>query len=161
VLDGVGFSVVDGYYSGLYNPENDFLGFRATRAAAEVAYAQAGIEQPREDLDLVECHDCFTITEIVNYEDLGLCARGEGWKLLREGATTRGGDIPVNLSGGLQSCGHPIGATGVRVVKEVADQVTGRAGARQVQGARRGVAHTLGGPGVLSSVMVITGSNGH
>jgi acetyl-CoA C-acetyltransferase len=161
VLDGVGFSVVDGYYSGLYNPKNDFLGFRATRAAAEMAYAQAGIETPREDLDLVECHDCFTITEIVNYEDLGLCARGEGWKLLREGATTTGGDIPVNLSGGLQSCGHPIGATGVRVVKEVADQVTGRAGARQVQGARRGVAHTLGGPGVLSSVMVITGSNGH
>lgn len=161
VLEGVGFSVVDGYYSGLYNPENDFLGFRATRAAAEMAYAQAGIETPREDLDLVECHDCFTITEIVNYEDLGLCGPGEGWRLLREGATTIGGDIPVNLSGGLQSCGHPIGATGVRVVKEVADQVTGRAGQRQVQGARRGVAHTLGGPGVLSSVMVIGGSNGH
>jgi acetyl-CoA C-acetyltransferase len=67
-----------------------------------------------------------------------------------------GGDIPVNLSGGLQSCGHPIGATGVRVVKEVCDQVTGRAGQRQVQGAKRGLAHTLGGPGVLSSVMVIS-----
>ncbi len=156
VLDGVGFSVVDGYYSGLFNEENDLLGFRATREAARVAYAQAGIEQPREDLDLVECHDCFTITEIINYEDLGLCGRGEGWRLLREGATTVGGDIPVNLSGGLQSCGHPIGATGVRVVKEVADQVTGRAGDRQVQGARRGVAHTLGGPGVLSSVMVLS-----
>jgi acetyl-CoA C-acetyltransferase len=161
VLDGVGFSVVDGYYSGLYNQENDFLGFRATRAAAQSAYAQAGIESPREELDLVECHDCFTITEIVNYEDLGLCGRGGGWRLLREGATTTGGDIPVNLSGGLQSCGHPIGATGVRVVKEVADQVTGRAGARQLHEARRGVAHTLGGPGVLSSVMVIRGSNGH
>jgi acetyl-CoA C-acetyltransferase len=161
VLDGVGFSVTDGYYSGLYNSDNDFLGFRATREAAKVAYAQAGIERPREDLDLVECHDCFTITEIVNYEDLGLCGRGEGWKLLLEGATTVGGDIPVNLSGGLQSCGHPIGATGVRVVKEVADQVTGRAGERQVAGARRGLAHTLGGPGVLSSVMVIRGSNGN
>jgi acetyl-CoA C-acetyltransferase len=161
VLDGVGFSVTDGYYSGLYNADNDFLGFRATREAAKVAYAQAGIEHPRADLDLVECHDCFTITEIVNYEDLGLCGRGEGWKLLVEGATAVGGDIPVNLSGGLQSCGHPIGATGVRVVKEVADQVTGQAGERQVSGARRGVAHTLGGPGVLSSVMVISGSNGN
>lgn len=156
VLDGVGFSVVDGYYSGLFNAENDMLGFRATREAARSAYAQAGIEQPREDIDLVECHDCFTITEIINYEDLGLCGRGEGWRLLREGATTIGGDIPVNLSGGLQSCGHPIGATGVRVVKEIADQVTGRAGERQVQGAKRGVAHTLGGPGVLSCVMVLS-----
>jgi acetyl-CoA C-acetyltransferase len=161
VLDGVGFAVTDGYYSGLYDAQNDYLGFRATREAARIAYAQAGIEQPRADLDLVECHDCFTITEIVNYEDLGLCGRGEGWRLLLDGATTTGGDIPVNLSGGLQSCGHPIGATGVRVVKEVADQVTGRAGDRQVKGAHRGVAHTLGGPGVLSSVMVISGSNGN
>jgi acetyl-CoA C-acetyltransferase len=159
VLDGIGFSVSDGYYTGLFNVDNDFLGFRATREAARVAYRQAGIENPRADLDLVECHDCFTITEIVNYEDLGLCERGTGWKLLQEGATTIGGDIPVNLSGGLQSCGHPIGATGVRVVKEVADQMTGRAGERQVVGARRGLAHTLGGPGVLSCVMVLSGSN--
>ncbi|CAB4940955.1 unannotated protein [freshwater metagenome] len=156
VLSGVGFSVMDGYYSGLYNPENDFLGFRATREASKVAYAQAGIHTPREQLDLVECHDCFTITEILNYEDLGLCGRGEGWKLLLDGATTIGGDIPVNLSGGLQSCGHPIGATGVRVVKEVADQMIGRAGGRQVAGAKHGVAHTLGGPGILSCVMVIS-----
>lgn len=155
VLNGVGFAVTDGYYSGLYNEKNDLLGFRATREAAHSAYEQAGVADPRRDLDVVECHDCFTITEIVNYEDLGLCRRGEGWKLLQEGATRAGGDIPVNLSGGLQSCGHPIGATGVRVVKEVADQVTGRAGERQVNRARRGVAHTLGGPGVLASVMVI------
>lgn len=156
VLEGVGFAVSDGYYTSLFTQDNDFLGFRATRQASAVAYAQAGIENPRQDLDLVECHDCFTVTELVNYEDLGLCERGTGWQLLQEGATTVGGDIPVNLSGGLQSCGHPIGATGVRVVKEVCDQVTGRAGERQVDGARRGLAHTLGGPGVLSSVMVIS-----
>jgi acetyl-CoA C-acetyltransferase len=156
VLEGVGFAVSDGYYTSLFTEDNDFLGFRATRQASAVAYAQAGIENPRRDLDLVECHDCFTVTELVNYEDLGLCERGTGWRLLQEGATTVGGDIPVNLSGGLQSCGHPIGATGVRVVKEVCDQVTGRAGERQVDGARRGLAHTLGGPGVLSSVMVIS-----
>jgi acetyl-CoA C-acetyltransferase len=120
-----------------------------------VAYKQAGITAPREELDVVECHDCFTITEIVNYEDLGLCDRGEGVELLRAGSTARGGDIPVNLSGGLQSCGHPVGATGVRMIKEIADQVIGRAGERQVEGARRGLAHTLGGPGVASSVAIV------
>lgn len=159
VISGVGFAVSSGYYSGLFDPANDFLGFQSTRDAAQVAYSQAGIDSPREDLDLVEVHDCFTITEIVNYEDLGLCASGEGWKLLLDGATSPGGDIPANLSGGLQSCGHPIGATGLRVVKEVADQVIGRAGERQVDGARRGLAHTLGGPGVLSSVMVLSRGN--
>lgn len=158
VLDGAGFAVVDGYYSTLFNEENDFLGFRATREASASAYAQAGITNPREQLDVVECHDCFTITEIVNYEDLGLCERGTGWKLLNDGATTIGGDIPVNLSGGLQSCGHPVGATGVRMVKEIVDQLTGKADERQVDGASRGLAHTLGGPGVLSSVMVFSAS---
>jgi acetyl-CoA C-acetyltransferase len=150
VLDGIGLAVVDGYYQGLSQPDNDFLGFKATRAAAKMAYTQAGVERPREELDVVECHDCFTITEIVNYEDLGLAEPGTGWQLLQDGATAFGGDIPVNLSGGLQSCGHPIGATGVRMVKEIADQVIGRAGARQVEGAGRGLCHTLGGPGVLS-----------
>jgi acetyl-CoA C-acetyltransferase len=158
VLEGVGFAVAAGYYTGLFDRANDFLGFQATRDASRIAYKQAGIEDPRADLDFVECHDCFTITEIVNYEDLGLCAPGTGWQLLLEGATTHGGDIPVNLSGGLQSCGHPIGATGVRVVKEVADQVTGRAGGRQVPGAQRGLAHTLGGPGALSCAMVLSGA---
>jgi acetyl-CoA C-acetyltransferase len=155
VIDGVGLAVVDGYYTGFFHDEADYLGFHVTREAAARAYAQAGIETPREQLDVVECHDCFTITEIVNYEDLGLCDRGAGVELLRSGATTAGGEIPVNLSGGLQSCGHPVGATGVRMVKEIADQVIGRAGERQVEGARRGVAHTLGGPGVASCVFVL------
>ena len=101
-----------------------------TREAAANAYRQAGISAPREQLDVVECHDCFTITELINYEDLGLCDRGEGASLLRSGATTRGGDMPVNLSGGLQACGHPVGATGVRMIKEISDQVLGRAGER-------------------------------
>jgi acetyl-CoA C-acetyltransferase len=155
VIEGVGLAVVDGYYSGFFQDAADYLGFRATREAAAVAYRQAGIESPREQLDVAECHDCFTITEIVNYEDLGLCGRGEGIALLRSGATTTGGEIPVNLSGGLQSCGHPVGATGVRMIKEIADQTIGRAEGRQVAGARRGVAHTLGGPGVASCVVVV------
>lgn len=155
VIRGVGLSVTEGYYSVLYRQSTDFLGFRSTRDAARVAYAQAGIEVPRRDLDVVECHDCFTITEIVNTEDLGITQPGGGGQLLLSGATSAGGDIPVNLSGGLQSCGHPVGATGVRMVAEITDQVSGRAGERQVDGARTGLAHTLGGPGVISCVMVL------
>lgn len=155
VIEGIALSVVDGYYAGFFHDDNDYLGFRVTREAAAAAYRQAGIEAPREQLDVVECHDCFTVTELVNYEDLGLCDRGEGGRALRDGVTAADGEIPVNLSGGLQACGHPVGATGVRMIKEIADQVTGRAEGRQVAGARRGAAHTLGGPGVASCVAVI------
>jgi acetyl-CoA C-acetyltransferase len=155
VVRGVGLAVTDGYFTTFYHEDEDFLGFRSTRAAAEAAYRQAGITDPRRELDVIECHDCFTITEIVNTEDLGLCGRGEGVALLESGATSAGGDIPVNLSGGLQACGHPVGATGVRMIAEIVDQVTGRAGERQVPGARTGLAHTLGGPGVVSAVAVV------
>lgn len=155
VIRGVGLAVTDGYFTTFYHEDEDFLGFRATRAAAETAYRQAGITDPRGEVDVIECHDCFTITEIVNTEDLGLCGRGEGVALLESGATTAGGDTPVNLSGGLQACGHPVGATGVRMIAEIADQVTGRAGERQVSAARTGLAHTLGGPGVVSAVAVL------
>jgi acetyl-CoA C-acetyltransferase len=155
VIRGFGLAVTDGYYATFYHEDEDFLGFRSTRAAAEVAYRQAGIAEPRAQLDVVECHDCFTITEIVNTEDLGLCGSGEGVSLLESGATSAGGDTPVNLSGGLQACGHPVGATGVRMIAEIADQVTARAGERQVPGARTGLAHTLGGPGVISAVAVL------
>lgn len=155
VIRGFGLSVTGGYYTSFYDPETDFLGFRATREAARIAYEQAGVTDPRAQLDLVECHDCFTVTELVNYEDLGLCERGEGGALLESGATSFGGDIPVNVSGGLQSCGHPVGATGVRMIAEIANHVLGRANERQVEGARLGAAHTLGGPGMVSTVCVV------
>ncbi len=144
-----------GYYSIQFDPENDFLGFACTRKAAEIAYRKAGITDPLEQLDVVECHDCFTITELVNYEDLGFCGRGEAGKLLQSKATWKGGKLPVNLSGGLQSCGHPVGATGIRMVNEICDQLRGRAQNRQVQNARRGLAHTLGGPGTYSCVVIL------
>lgn len=155
LLTGVGLAGMDGYFAMHMREHNNFLGFGATRAAAAQAYRQAGIDSPRDQLDLVECHDCFTITEILNTEDLGVAPPGEGGKLLLDGATTFGGDIPVNVSGGLQSCGHPVGATGVRMVAEITDQVTGASGERQVDGARRGLCHTLGGPGAVSCVMVL------
>jgi acetyl-CoA C-acetyltransferase len=156
IIRGVGLAVIDGYFAMQSRAHNDLLGFEATRRAADQAYLQAGIKDPRTELDLVECHDCFTITEIVNTEDLRLAAPGEGVRLLLDGVTRFGGDLPVNVSGGLQSCGHPVGATGVRMVAEIVDQVTGESGSRQVSGASTGLAHTLGGPGSVSCVMVLS-----
>lgn len=111
--------------------------------AAELAYQQAGVEP--SDVDVVELHDAFASEEIVHYEDLGLCPRGEGVGLLRSGATSMGGRIPVNPSGGLLSLGHPLAASGVRVVCDIADQLRGRSGAVQVPGAKVGLAQMLGG----------------
>jgi len=155
VIRGVGLSITSGYFTTQFDQTFDFLGFEATRKAAEVAYKQAGITEPFKQLDVVECHDCFTITEILNYEDLGLCKKGEGHELIASGVTAFGGDLPVNTSGGLKSCGHPVGASGVRMVNQIVQQVTGRAGDMQVDGATIGAAHTLGGPGAVSCVFVV------
>jgi acetyl-CoA C-acetyltransferase len=130
-----------------------YTGFPATRHAARSAYEQAGITA--RDLDLAEVHDCFTITEILNYEDLGLCGPGEGWRYVAEGRAAIGGEVPVNPSGGLKSFGHPIGATGVRMIYEVCQQLWHKAGARQVAAAELGLAHNLGGPGAVGCVTVL------
>jgi len=155
IIRGIGVAVTGGYFSNFYDETRDFVGFASTREAARRAYEQAGITSPRDELDLVECHDCFTITEIVNTEDLGIAERGKGIELLRSGATAIDGEIPVNVSGGLQACGHPVGATGVRMVVEISRQVTGRGEDRQVPGAKTGLAHTLGGPGVIAAVVIV------
>ena len=140
--------------SGTYADDLSLTSFRATTIAAKQAYEQAGI-QP-DDIDLAEVHDCFTIAEIIHYEDLGFCAKGEGGRLVQEGRTTLGGAIPVNVSGGLKAKGHPIGATGVAQVVEIVEQLRGRAGQRQVDGAKVGLTHTMGGfmHGDCSSVSV-------
>jgi acetyl-CoA acetyltransferase len=111
--------------------------------AAASAYEQAGIGP--EDVDVVELHDAFATEELVHYEDLGLCPRGESVGLLRSGATSLGGRVPVNPSGGLLSLGHPLAASGVRIICELTDQLRGRAGDRQVPGAKVGLAQMLGG----------------
>lgn len=107
------------------------------------AYEQAGIGP--EDVDVVECHDAFTIAEILHYEALGLCKPGEGGRYVAEGHASLGGKCPVNVSGGLLSRGHPLGATGIAQVVEIVTQLRHEAGARQVDGARVGVAHCMGG----------------
>jgi acetyl-CoA C-acetyltransferase len=136
-----------------FDPTFDYLGFPSTVKAAKAAYAMAGIG-PR-DVSFAEVHDCFTWTEISNTEDLGFCAKGEGWKLVEEGRTALDGDIPINTSGGLKSFGHPIGASGVRMIYEVVTQLRGEAGARQVRDAKLGVAHNVGGPGAVACVVVL------
>ena len=113
-----------------------------TRNAAKEAYERAGIGP--EDLDLVELHDCFATAEVLHYENLGLCGDGEAPKLIDEKSTWLGGRIPVNVSGGLLSKGHPIGATGVANVFEICTHLRGNAGKRQVEGARLGLAHVIG-----------------
>ncbi len=150
-----GIALAVGSERNIFDPDFDFLGFKPTQAAAQAAYRQAGIKDPRTEIDIAECHDCFTITEIINYEDLGFAARGEGWKLIEEGVTSLSGSLPVNTDGGLKAFGHPLGASGLRMVYEVVKQLQGQAGPRQVQNARRGLVHTLGGPGALACVGIL------
>jgi acetyl-CoA acyltransferase len=113
-----------------------------TRTAAKQAYEMAGVGP--DDIDLIELHDCFATAEILHYENLGLCGDGEGGKLIDAGETELGGRIPVNVSGGLLSKGHPLGATGIANIYEISTHLRGEAGERQVEGARLGLTHVLG-----------------
>ncbi|MYF11231.1 MAG: thiolase family protein, partial [Gammaproteobacteria bacterium] len=113
-----------------------------TREAAAKAYEMAGLGP--DDIDLVELHDCFATAEILHYENLGLCGDGEAGRMIDEGEVALGGRIPVNVSGGLLSKGHPLGATGIANIYEVSTHLRGEAGERQVEGARIGLTHVIG-----------------
>jgi len=123
----------------------------ATVEAARRAFRQAGLSQ--QDIDLIEVHDCFTIAELCAIEDLGFCAKGEAGKLTEEGVTAFDGDLPVNTSGGLKACGHPVGATGIKQIYEIVKQLRGEAGKRQVE-ARIGMTHNVGGTGATVVVHI-------
>ena len=113
-----------------------------TRQAAAQAYEMAGLGP--DDIDLVELHDCFATAEILHYENLGLCADGDAGRLIDEGEVELGGRVPVNVSGGLLSKGHPLGATGIANIYEVSTHLRGEAGTRQVDAARVGLTHVIG-----------------
>ncbi len=136
---------------GLYEREK-LTALKAARLAGQEAYKMAGLEP--KDLDVVEVHDCFTIAEIIAYEDLGFCGSGKGGSLVEEGTTELGGKIPVNPSGGLKSKGHPVGATGTAQAYEIYLQLTGQAKERQVKGAETGLSHNVGGSGATASVHI-------
>lgn len=136
---------------GLYE-RDDLTSLRAARIAAKEAYEMAGLSP--EDIDIAEVHDCFTIAEIIAYEDLGFCKPGEGGKFIEEGMPMLEGNMPVNTSGGLKAKGHPVGATGVAQLYEVFLQLTGRAGRRQVDGCEIALTHNVGGSGATCIVHI-------
>lgn len=156
-IKGLGLSISTGWDLPFFDPNHDFLSFEATKSAAQIAYTQAGITDPLKEIDVAEVHDCFSIVELLTYEDLGFCKPGEAKEMIRGNLTALDGEIPVNVSGGLLSCGHPVGATGIRMVTEIADQLRGRAGKRQVKGAKFGLAQNIGGPGAIASVIILSG----
>jgi acetyl-CoA C-acetyltransferase len=130
----------------------DITTIPSTISAAKQAYKMAGITP--KDIDFAEVHDCFTIAEIIDIEDLGFFPKGTAAHAVREGATRRNGEIPINPSGGLKSKGHPIGATGVGQVVEVFEQFTGKAGERTVKNAETALTHNFGATGASAAVHI-------
>ncbi|UTF52033.1 thiolase domain-containing protein [Natronosalvus rutilus] len=131
----------------------DFTATQSARDAANQAYEQAGVGP--DDIDVVELHDCFTGAEVLAIEALGFFEDGEGGPAAANGETALDGRIPVNPSGGLKAKGHPIGATGVAQLVELTEHLRGEAGERQVEGARRGLAHNLGGDAGTTIVSIL------
>jgi acetyl-CoA C-acetyltransferase len=152
-------SFVAGPAAGPLSPEYDFTSFPEVVASARDAYAQAGITNPREQISMAEVHDCFTPTELVLMEDLGFSARGHAWQDVMEGFFDLDGHLPVNPDGGLKSFGHPIGASGLRMMYEMWLQMRGEAGPRQLDHPKVGLTHNLGGqPGRCVSFVSVVGS---
>jgi len=152
-------SSVAGDGGGLSDPGYDYTTFRESADCAREAYAQAGITEPRRELAMAQVHDCFTITELILCEDLGFAERGTAWKDVLSGAFALDGDLPVNTDGGLKSFGHPVGASGLRMIFECWLQLRGEAGDRQLD-TERGLAltHNLGGyPGEMVSCITVLG----
>jgi acetyl-CoA C-acetyltransferase len=127
--------------------------FEVTRNAAKSAYDMARVKPA--DIDVAEVHDSFSITELLNYEDLGFAKPGKGAKLLKDGDSELGGKIPVNIDGGLISKGHPVGATGASQIASLVQQLRKGAGDVQVDGARLGLAQNIGGIGMYAAVSIL------
>jgi acetyl-CoA C-acetyltransferase len=152
-------SLAAGPMRGGLDPAYDFTSFPEVVRSAADAYAQAGIDDPRSQISLAEVHDCFTPTEIVLMEDLGFTDRGQSWKDMLSGDFDADGRLPVNVDGGLKSFGHPVGASGLRMLYEAWLQLRGEAGARQVADPRRALTHNLGGrPGGCVSFVSVVGN---
>ena len=136
---------------GLYERKT-LTSLQAAKLAAKTAYEMARITP--NDVEVAEVHDCFTIVELIAYEDLGFCRAGEGGKLVESGETRLGGRLPVNTSGGLKAKGHPVGATGTAQAYEIYLQLTGQAEKRQVKDAKIGLTHNVGGSGATAAVHI-------
>jgi acetyl-CoA C-acetyltransferase len=151
-------SFVAGPAEGPLSQDYDFTTFREVVASAKDAYAQAGITDARAQVSMAEVHDCFTPTELVLYEDLGFSKRGTAWQDVMDGYFDLDGKLPVNPDGGLKSFGHPIGASGLRMMYEMWLQFRGEAGPRQIKNPKLGLTHNLGGaPGRCVSFISVVG----
>ncbi len=154
-----GLSVIAGPASGPIDPGYDYTSFPEVVRCAEDAYAQAGVTDPRGQISFAEVHDCFTPTELVLMEDLGFSERGEAWRDSLNGDFDLDGRLPVNVDGGLKSFGHPVGASGLRMLFECWSQFRGEAGERQLSDPKLGMTHNLGGrPGTCVSFISIVGA---
>jgi acetyl-CoA acetyltransferase len=136
---------------GLYERQS-LTSLQAAKLAARTAYQMAQVKP--EDVDVAEVHDCFTIAELIAYEDLGFCPAGKGGKLMESGETSLSGRMPVNTSGGLKAKGHPVGATGTAQTYEIYLQLTAQADKRQVKNAKTGLTHNVGGSGATATVHI-------
>lgn len=145
-----------------FEPGFDWTGFEMNREAARQAYEQAGIKDPRKEISFAEVHDCFSITELINYEDLGFSPKGRAKEDIDAGTFTLDGELPIQPDGGLKSFGHPIGASGLRMTYECYKQLQGKAELpqRQLKNARLGLSHTLGGPPQVACVVIVGNSLG-
>lgn len=151
-------SLIAGPGQGSQDPRYDFTSFTEVVACAKDAYAQAGVTDPRTQISMAEVHDCFTPTELVLMEDLGFSERGAGWQDVLDGHFDLDGRLPVNPDGGLKSFGHPIGASGLRMLFEMWLQFRGEAGERQLENPQLGLTQNLGGqPGACVSFISIVG----
>ncbi|MGN1154888.1 MAG: acetyl-CoA acetyltransferase [Agathobacter sp.] len=139
-----------------YDSGFDALGSVAARQAAKEVYRQAHVTDPFKQLDFGVVHDCFTITELLDIQDMGLCKMGEAAELSRAGEFSIDGAFPINPDGGLKCFGHPIGATGCRMIAEVTRQVIGKADGLQVKNAKAGFAHNLGGPLSVCNIAILS-----
>jgi acetyl-CoA C-acetyltransferase len=154
-----GLSLVAGPAMGSVDPAYDYTTFPEVVRSVSDAYAQAGITDPRAQISLAEVHDCFTPTELVLMEDMGFSERGEAWRDILNGEFELGGRLPVNPDGGLKSFGHPVGASGLRMLYEAWLQLRGQAGKRQLADPRTALTHNLGGrPGNCVSFVSIVGT---
>ncbi len=157
-----GFAIATGSGWGKENEDYDFTYWAETREAAKVAYAEAGIKDPRKELQLVELHDCFSIAELIATESMFLCEHGKFREEFTEKrAYYHDGEMPVDVSGGLKSFGHPIGASGAREVYEIYKQIQGKVEepSRQIKNIEIGLAHNQGGhPGRFVPGIAIIGA---
>jgi acetyl-CoA C-acetyltransferase len=154
-----GLALAAGSGRGAADPGYDFTTFPEVDRSARDAYTQAGITDPRRELSFAEVHDCFTPTELVLMEDLGFTDRGQAWKDSLCGVFDADGRLPVNIDGGLKSFGHPVGASGLRMLYECWLQLRGQAGDRQLKEPRMALTHNLGGrPGACVSLVSVVGN---